>query len=318
MIAASIITGRALQPFEVMIEGWRNLIQTRSAYARVCAAVDSLKHERAHLLLPKPGGHLSVDRLLYLPPGSKEAVLNGVGFELQPGELLAIVGPSGSGKSTLARILVGCLYPTAGKVRLDGTELRNWDRRQFGEFTGYLPQEVELFPGTIKDNVCRMRADLPDEKIDEAAVLTDVHDMITQLPNGYETVLERSGAPLSGGQKQRIALARAFFADPALVVLDEPNSNLDTAGEQALTETLLRAKEKRITVVVITQRPAVLNAMDKLLVLRNGRVEAFGPPSEVCPLVRPSNPRALAPTSEDTSTSQSRVREGAVSKEVAQ
>jgi ATP-binding cassette subfamily C protein len=319
MIAASIIAGRALQPFEVMIEGWRNLIQTRSAYSRVCVAVDSLKHEQAHLLLPKPAGHLSVDRLLYLPPGSKEAVLNGVSFELQPGESLAIVGPSGSGKSTLARILVGCLYPTAGKVRLDGTELRNWDRRQFGEFTGYLPQEVELFPGTIKDNVCRMRADLPDEKIYEAAVLTDVHNMITQLPNGYETVLERSGAPLSGGQKQRIALARAFFADPALVVLDEPNSNLDSAGEQALTETLLRAKEKLVTVVVITQRPAVLNAMDKLLVLRNGRLEAFGPPSEVLVrLVRPSSTRALTPSGESASPTQSREREGTASKEAAQ
>jgi ATP-binding cassette, subfamily C, bacterial len=296
MIAASIIAGRALQPFEVMIEGWRNLIQTRAAYARVCTAVDSLKQEQAHLLLPKPAGHLSVDRLLYLPPGSKEAVLNGVTFELQPGESLAIVGPSGSGKSTLARILVGCLYPTAGKVRLDGTELRNWDRRQFGEFTGYLPQEVELFPGTIKDNVCRMRTDLPDEKIYAAAALTDVHTMICQLPHGYETVMERSGAPLSGGQKQRIALARAFFADPALVVLDEPNSNLDAAGEQALTDTLLRAKENRITVIVITQRPAVLNAMDKLLVLRNGRVEAFGPPSEVLiRLVRPPAARTLTP-----------------------
>jgi ATP-binding cassette subfamily C protein len=191
------------------------------------------------------------------------------------------VGPSGSGKSTLARIIVGCLYPTAGKVRLDGTELRNWDRRQFGEFTGYLPQEVELFPGTIKDNICRMRDDLPDERIYEAAIFTEVHDMVCQLANGYETVIERSGAPLSGGQKQRIALGRAFFGNPSLVVLDEPNSNLDAAGEQALTDTLRRAKERGITVAVITQRPAVLNAVDKLLIVRAGRLEAFGPPSEV-------------------------------------
>ena len=294
MIAASIIAGRALQPLEGMIEGWRSLVQTRVAYARVCATVESLKHEQPHLLLPKPEGQLTVDRLLYLPPASKEPVLNGVSFELQPGESLAIVGPTGSGKSTLARILVGCLYPTAGKVRVDGTELRNWDRRQFGEYTGYLPQEVELFPGTIKENVCRMRDDLPDEKIYEAAMLTDVHEMITHLPSGYETVLERSGAPLSGGQKQRIALARAFFGEPSLVVLDEPNSNLDATGEQALTDTLQRAKEKRVTVVIVTQRPAVLNSMDKLLILRAGRVEAFGPPSEV--LVRLVRTNGRAPT----------------------
>jgi ATP-binding cassette, subfamily C, bacterial len=320
MIAASIIAGRGLQPFEIMIEGWRNLVQTRAAYARVCTAVDSLKQEREHLLLPKPTGRLSVDRLLYFPPGTKEAVLNGVTFELQPGESLAIVGPSGSGKSTLARILVGCLYPTAGKVMLDGTELRNWDRRQFGEFTGYLPQEVELFPGTIKQNICRMRADLPDGKTYEAAVFTEVHDIICQLPNGCETVMERSGAPLSGGQKQRIALARAFFADPALVVLDEPNSNLDSAGEQALTDTLLRAKERRITVIVITQRPAALNAMDKLLVLRNGRVEAFGPPNEVLVrLVRPSSARKLAPSGEgNVPSGEPREPESAVSKEAAE
>jgi ATP-binding cassette, subfamily C, bacterial len=259
MIAASIIAGRALQPFEVMIEGWRNLVQTRSAYGYVCAVVDSLKQEQPHLRLPKPNGKLGVDRLLYLPPGSKEPVLNGVSFELEPGESMAIVGPSGSGKSTLARILVGCLYPTAGKVRLDGTELRNWERRQFGEFTGYLPQEVELFPGTIKENVCRMRDDLPDDKIYEAAIMADVHEMIAHLPSGYETVLERSGAPLSGGQKQRIALARAMFGDPSLIVLDEPNSNLDAAGEQALTRALQRAKERGVTVIVITQRPAILS-----------------------------------------------------------
>jgi ATP-binding cassette, subfamily C, bacterial len=164
MIAASIIAGRALQPFEVMIEGWRNLIQTRAAYARVCAAVDSLKQERAHLLLPKPTGRLSVDRLLYFPPGTKEAVLNGVTFELEPGESLAIVGPSGSGKSTLARILVGCLYPTAGKVRLDGTELRNWDRRQFGEFTAICRRKLSYFQAPSKTTSAECARIFPTQK----------------------------------------------------------------------------------------------------------------------------------------------------------
>jgi ATP-binding cassette subfamily C protein len=281
MIAASIIAGRALQPIEGMIEGWRSVVQTRASYARVRAAVEALQNEKPRLRLPKPQGRLTVEKILYLPPGTKEPVLNGVTFELQPGESLAIVGPSGSGKSTLARIMVGCLLPTAGKVRLDGTELRNWDNRQFGEYTGYLPQEVELFPGSIKENVCRMRSDLPDEKIYNAAVLSGVHDMISQLPNGYETVLERNGSPLSGGQKQRIALARAFFGDPAMVVLDEPNSNLDAAGEQALTDTLVRAKEMRVTTIVVTQRPALLSIVDKVLVLRAGRVDAFGPPKDV-------------------------------------
>jgi ATP-binding cassette subfamily C protein len=232
--------------------------------------------------------------------------LNGVNFELQPGESLAVVGPSGSGKSTLARILVGCVLPTAGKIRLDGTELRNWDRRQFGEYTGYLPQEVELFPGSIKENVCRMRADLPDEKIFDAAIMTDVHDMISHLAAGYETVLERSGAPLSGGQKQRIALARAFFGDPSMIVLDEPNSNLDAAGEQALADALRRAKERKVTIVVITQRPALLNIVDKVLILRAGRMEAFGPPKEVLHrLLRGAattpQPAAPAPLAEKTS-----------------
>jgi ATP-binding cassette subfamily C protein len=281
MIAASIIAGRALQPLEGMIEGWRSVVQTRAAYGRVRAAVEALSSERPKLLLPRPEGRVSTERVLYLPPGTKEPVLNGVAFTLEPGESLAIVGPSGSGKSTLARILVGCLVPTAGKVRLDGTELRNWDRRQFGEYTGYLPQEVELFPGTIKQNICRMRDDLPDSQIYEAAKLTGIHDMVCELANGYETMLERGGAPLSGGQKQRIALARAFLGEPSLVVLDEPNSNLDAAGEQALAATLARARDRRVTVVVVTLRPALLNSVDKVLVLRSGRAEAFGPPDKV-------------------------------------
>ena len=281
MIAASIIAARGLQPLEGMIEGWRSIVQTRASYARVVAGVETLQREKPRLLLPRPEGQLVADRLLYLPQGSKEPVLNGVTFELAPGESLAVVGPSGSGKSTLARLLVGCVTPTAGKVRLDGTELRNWDRRQFGEYTGYLPQEVELFPGTIRQNVCRMRDDLPDDKVHRAAVLTGVHNLICHLPQGYETVLDGTGAPLSGGEKQRIALARAFFGDPALVVLDEPNSNLDAAGEQALTDTLKRAKEQRVTVVVITQRPTLLTSVDKVLVLKAGRAVAFGTPERV-------------------------------------
>ena len=281
MIAASIIASRALQPLEGMIEGWRSVVQTRAAYARVVSAVEAFQNEKTRLRLPRPEGRLVADRLLYIPPGRKEPVLNGVSFALEPGESLAIVGPSGSGKSTLARMLVGCLVPTAGNVRLDGTELRNWDRRLFGTYTGYLPQEVELFPGTIRENVCRMRSDLSDEKVHEAAVIAGVHEMISRLPDGYETVLEGSGAPLSGGQKQRIGLARALFGDPAMIVLDEPNSNLDAEGEKALAETLARAKERRVTVVVITQRPMLLNSVDRVLVLRSGRVEGLGPPGEV-------------------------------------
>ncbi len=294
MIASSIIAGRALQPLEGMIEGWRSVVQAHQSYARVEACVTSLQKEKQRLLLPRPLGRLTVDKVLYIPPGSKEPVLNGVTFELAPGESLAIVGPSGSGKSTLARIIVGCVYPTAGKVRLDGTELRNWDRRQFGEFTGYLPQEIELFPGTIRENVCRMRAGLADGEVVSAARLSSVHDMITSLADGYETVLDRNGAPLSGGQKQRIALARAFFGQPSIVILDEPNSNLDAAGEIALAETLRSAKKNRVTVVVVTQRPALLNTVDKVLVMRGGRMESFGKPNDVLHRLVSANAAAQA------------------------
>lgn len=304
MIAASIIAGRALQPVEGMIEGWRTLVGTREAYQKVVSVLSALENEQPRLQLPKPKGRVTVEKLLYMRAGSKEPVLNGINFELQAGESMAVIGPSGSGKSTLARMLVGCLQPTAGAVRLDGTDLRNWDRRQFGEVTGYLPQEVELFPGSIKENVSRMRTDLPDGAIYEATVLSGVHDMITHLPSGYETKLDGSGAPLSGGQKQRVALARAFYNAPSLVVMDEPNSNLDAQGEHALTETINRAKAQQITVVVITQRPALLNSVDKVLLLRNGRIETFGTPKEVLHrLVPQSAPAATSNTVSNASAS---------------
>jgi ATP-binding cassette subfamily C protein len=208
-------------------------------------------------------------------------VLNGINFTLEAGQSLAIVGPSGSGKSTLARIMVGCLFPTSGKVRLDGTELRHWDRKQFGEYTGYLPQEVELFPGTIRDNICRMRTDVDDTTVLEAARSARTHEMITQLVNGYETVLDRNGAPLSGGQKQRVALARAFFGSPALVVLDEPNSNLDGPGGEALMRAIQQIKAEGRLVIIMAHRPAAISECDMLLVLQDGAAQAFGPRDEV-------------------------------------
>lgn len=287
MIAASIIAGRALAPIEGMIDGWRSVVHARTSYKKILSVADAIQREPARLLLPKPEGRINVDKVLHLPPGGKEPILNGITFNLDPGDCLAIVGPSGSGKSTLAKILTGCLIPVAGRVRLDGTDLRNWDRRQFGEYTGYVPQEVELFPGSIKANISRMREDLPDSYVFDATAMCDVHDIISHLPEGYETIIDGRGSPLSGGQRQRIALARAFFGMPRFVVLDEPNANLDFAGEEALANTLRRAKEQGITVIVVTQRPSLLQCVDKVLVLRSGRMEAFGPPSQVLHAVVP-------------------------------
>ncbi|WP_457648147.1 type I secretion system permease/ATPase [Profundibacter sp.] len=281
VIAASIIAGRALAPIEGAIEGWSHFLLSRSAYDRIASLLRSspLNHER--LILPSPEGHLSIERLLFVPAGTKSVVLNGFSFSLQPGESLAVIGNSGAGKTTLGKMLVGSILPTSGCVRLDLMDLRNWDQRQLGENIGYLPQDVQLFPGTIKDNIARMRHDVPDEQIHKAAVLADVHEMIASFPQGYETIVAADGAPLSGGQKQRIALARAFFGNPRLLVLDEPNSNLDTAGDQALARALKHAKSENITVVVITQKPSLLSVVDKIMVMAGGNIAMFGHRVEV-------------------------------------
>jgi len=276
VIAASIIAGRALAPIEGAIEGWNGFSITRSAFGRIRALLTGSKLQFERLRLPDPQGRLDVERLLYVPGGTKQVVLNGISFSLDPGDSLAIIGNSGAGKTTLGKMLVGSILPTSGNVRLDLMDLRNWDPRQFGESIGYLPQDVQLFPGTIKANIGRMRGDATDAQIYRAAVLADVHDMIASLPQGYETVVAADGAPLSGGQKQRIALARAFFGDPRLVVLDEPNSNLDSAGDRALAKAVEQAMEKRITVVVITQKPALLSVVDKIMVLSEGNLAMFG------------------------------------------
>ncbi|WP_246725598.1 type I secretion system permease/ATPase [Beijerinckia sp. L45] len=281
VIAGSIVASRALGPIEGTIEGWRSFVQARSAYARITSLIVNSPLNQDRLRLPAPQGRLSVERVLYVPPSTKKVVLNGVSFQLEPGESLAIIGSSGVGKSTLGKMLVGSIVPTAGNIRLDMMDLRNWDVRQFGESVGYLPQDVQLFPASIKANIARMRDDATDEQIFDAAALADVHEVVSEFPQGYETVIGMDGGPLSGGQRQRIGLARAFFGNPRFVVLDEPNSNLDTAGEVALGNALLRAKQRGMTVVAVTQRPTLLASVDKVLILNNGTVQAFGPRDEI-------------------------------------
>ncbi|WP_244631261.1 type I secretion system permease/ATPase [Aureimonas sp. ME7] len=276
VIASSVIAGRALAPIEGAIEGWNHFVQSQAAYGRISALLKNSPLNFERLNLPRPEGRLDVERLLFVPQGTKRVVLNGLSFQLQPGDSLAIIGNSGAGKTTLGKMLVGSILPTSGAVRLDLMDLRNWDQRQFGENIGYLPQDVQLFPASIKANIARMREDASDEDIYQAAMLADVHEMISGLAQGYETFVAADGAPLSGGQKQRIALARAFFGNPRFVVLDEPNSNLDSAGDAALGRALAHAKSQRITVVTITQRPALLQSVDKILVLNNGTIGLFG------------------------------------------
>lgn len=281
VIAASIIAGRALAPVEGAIEGWNQFVQSRAAYGRISTLLRSSPLNFERLNLPRPEGRLDVERLLFVPQGTKRVVLNGVTFSLDPGDSLAIIGNSGAGKTTLGKMLVGSILPTSGNVRLDLMDLRNWDQRQFGENIGYLPQDVQLFPATIKANIARMREDASDADIYQAAMLADVHEMIASFPQGYETFVASDGAPLSGGQKQRIGLARAFFGNPRMVILDEPNSNLDSAGDAALARALAHARQEKITVITITQRPSLLRSVDKILLLTNGTVSLFGQRQDV-------------------------------------
>ena len=283
MIAASIIGARALAPVESAIDGWRSFVSMRAATKRVGEKLSKNLSETTRMFLPRPEGRLDVENLHFAPSPDRPPILTDISFSLEPGTTLAIIGPSGAGKSTLARLLVGCLQPTAGTIRLDGTPLKNWNSEQIGRSIGYLPQTVELFPGMIKENIARMNDEASDAAIMGAAQLAGVHDMISAFLEGYETEVGLDGQPLSGGQRQRVALARAYYGDPAIVVLDEPNSNLDGFGELALAEALKRGKERNITTVVVTQRPAILESVDKILIVQNGKLAAFDSREVVLP-----------------------------------
>jgi ATP-binding cassette subfamily C protein EexD len=230
--------------------------------------------------LPDPKGNIQLENAVVVPPGSKLPVVKGITLSIDNGDIVGVIGSSGAGKSTLARAILG-IWPTAnGSIRLDGAEVFNWDREHLGGFIGYLPQDIELFEGTISENIARF-GDIDPEKVVEAAKMADVHDLILHFPEGYDTIIGATGGNLSGGQRQRIGLARALYGNPVLVVLDEPNSNLDEQGELALENALVQLKQKRVTVIIITHRNNVLSKVDKLMILKDGSLVVYGPKDQV-------------------------------------
>ena len=285
MIAGSILIGRMLAPVEQVVGVWRQWSGTRLAHRRLCLLLSSYPAPAAGLALPAPAGALAVEGLTVVPPAGQRVTLSGLSFSLAAGEILGVVGESGSGKSSLARALVGVWPARTGKVRLDGADLHGWDRERLGPWLGYLPQDVALFAGSVAENIARFGPVHADSVV-AAATEAGVHEMILRLPQGYDTVLGDGGAGLSGGQKQRIGLARALYGEPVLLVLDEPNANLDERGEAALAATLRGLKERGRTVVLITHRAGVLACTDKLLALSGGTARAFGPTGKVLESLR--------------------------------
>ena len=295
IVAAAIILARGLAPVEQLITAWRSLVGARAAHGRLAALLDRAPAGETATGLPRPAGRVTFERVTYAPPGTQAPIVRQVTFGLAAGEVLGVVGPSGAGKTTLVRLLVGSLRPTAGHVRLDGADVAVWPDADRGRHVGYLPQAVELFSGTVRDNVARL-GEAADEEVVAAAQLAGAHEIILGLPRGYDTPIGDGGVPISGGQRQRVALARALFGDPALVVLDEPNAHLDGDGELALAATVRRLRERGVTVVLIAQRYGVAALVDTVAVIRDGAVDAYGPRDEVLPRLRRANLAAVRPS----------------------
>ncbi|BBP59443.1 type I secretion system permease/ATPase [Pseudomonas sp. St316] len=297
MIAGSILMGRVLSPIDQLIAVWKQWSGAKLAYRRLDALLQAFAPQDEGMTLPAPRGQVSFEQVSAGPPGQRNATLQQVSFSLAAGEVLGVLGASGSGKSTLARVLVGVWPTLGGTVRLDGADIHRWNREQLGPHIGYLPQDIELFSGSIAENIARFRQADP-QKVVAAAQQAGVHELILRLPQGYDTVLGEGGGGLSGGQKQRVALARAMYDRPSLVVLDEPNSNLDTVGEAALASAIAQMKAQGTSVVLVTHRSSALAQADKLLVLDEGRLQAFGPSQQVLrALSGQSGPQDNAPRS---------------------
>jgi len=294
LFANMILASRALQPIEKIVGSWDPLNNMVRAHARLMVLLQRAEPAPPATALPRPSGRLTVEGLNYAPVGSPKMLLGNINFQLGAGEVLGVIGPSGAGKSTLARLLVGIWRPINGVVRLDGADVFTWDRADFGKYVGYLPQDTELFAGSIRDNIARFRSGVSDEEVVTAAKLAGVHELILKLPGGYETDVGDGGHTLSAGQRQRVGLARTMLGNPAFIVLDEPNAALDAEGENALLEALDAMKANGATVVIISHKPSIFRAADKMLVLREGRVELFGPRDQVMNrLMKPTEVRAV-------------------------
>jgi PrtD family type I secretion system ABC transporter len=292
IIASSILSARALAPVDLAIAHWKNFVAARQSWHRLNRLLEQMPERPKQMLLQPPSSRLSVEGVSIAPPGDPKVVVQDVTFALETGTGLGIIGPSGSGKSSLVRVLVGVWQPFRGKVRLDGAAIDQWSSDVLGRHIGYLPQDVELFVGTVAQNISRFDPEATSEKIIAAAKEAGVHQLIVKMSAGYDTEVGEQGTALSAGQAQRVALARALYDDPFLIVLDEPNSNLDTEGDEALTRAIRAARERGAIVVVVAHRPIGIEAVDQLLVLRDGRIQAFGPKDVVLGQVL----RVAAPT----------------------
>lgn len=295
IIAASVAASRALAPVDLAISQWKNVVAARRSYARLTETLTAIDEAAPAVALPPPNASLSVEKITIAAPGTGAVILSDIGFELRAGQAVGIIGPSGGGKSTLARGLTGVWPLLRGDVRLDGADLSQWEPDHLGRHIGYLPQEVSLLDATVSENICRLDPEPDGKKILAAAQAAGVHELIVRLPQGYETPLGPNGCALSAGQRQRIALARALYDDPFLVVLDEPNSNLDAEGEAALTQAILGVRTRGGIVVVIAHRPSALAAVDMVGVIQNGKLAAFGPKEEIVAQSSPTRPESATP-----------------------